>query len=136
MGTRCQVQCDGHAEYGGRVTLYHHWDGYPEHMIPVIAKAWEKMKADGEYRDGRSGYVASTLCWADPIQFDIEFENGNELHGDIEWLYTIDSTGKEWKVKVQTVGYDANDNHVIKVAKSGLISTLAKHYSKEKTAVK
>jgi len=142
MGTRCQVQCDGHKVFGGRVTLYHHWDGYPRHMIPVIHKAFKKMKRDGSYHDGRSGYVASTLCWADPIQFDIEYDNGNELHGDIEWLYTIDSTGapvhctsepsdSEWIVTVQSVGWNGK-RQTFKTEATGKISELAKQYRKKR----
>ena len=94
MSTRCQVQViqEGMGSWEDKVTLYHHTDGYPEYMIPIINKAYNYKrkplwKGDTDlscgWEKGRAGKVASLLCWADPIVF--EPEEGHELHGDIEY---------------------------------------------------
>ena len=49
MGTRCQVQVVEEAEnkdWEEKVTLYHHWDGYPDNMIPLFKKARDFMERD------------------------------------------------------------------------------------------
>lgn len=86
MSTRCQVQV---VEIGmgwdERVTLYHHTDGYPTYMLPMISKA--RNLAGNSWESGRAGKVASFLCAADPGVF--EPEEGHQPHGDIEWFYRI-----------------------------------------------
>lgn len=86
MSTRSQVTivmegCD----WSDKATLYHHCDGYPEHIIPCIAKARELIGDD--YNSGRTGKVAAFLCAAHPGGF--EPEGSNELHPDIEYHYTL-----------------------------------------------
>ena len=91
MSTRCQVKViqEGMGnDWKEEVTLYHHYDGYPENMIPVINKAFNfKDKYDNDWIKGRAGKVASLLCWADPGIF--EPESGHELHPDIEYYYKL-----------------------------------------------
>jgi len=82
MSTRCQVKVNGLDE---SVTLYHHCDGYPENMIPLIKQAFDF--GNKSWKLTRAGKVASYLCYVDPGQF--EPEEGHELHGDIEYYYII-----------------------------------------------
>jgi hypothetical protein len=97
MSTSCQVQVvqqDLHWE--DNITLYHHWDGYPENIIPLIYKAYsysDSPSSDNEnycktdLMKERAGKVASLLCWADPAQF--EPEQGHQLHADIQYYYRL-----------------------------------------------
>jgi len=102
MSTRCQlkvIQMDV-----ANHTLYHHTDGYTEHMIPLIARAFE-MEGDEynrKWRRGRAGKAASYLCAAEPGVTEPEsVAVGDEgLHGDIEYLYRIWVTSDEWHVAV------------------------------------
>lgn len=95
MSTRCQVTVmqEGMRGWEERVTLYHHFDGYPEGMLPLFKKAFEiGMTPKGDWHQpgcelGRVGKVASFLCAADPGGF--EPEEGHALHGDIEFFYRL-----------------------------------------------
>ena len=123
MSTRSQVKVigEGLGEGAETVTLYHHSDGYPSNMLPVIREGYQQVlkknnKAKrsfggtGDYflwEGGRPGKAAGFLCAADPGGF--EPEEGHELHGDIEWYYVlrvINKTGgsmgekPEWVVDV------------------------------------
>lgn len=104
MSTRCQVQI--RHEYSGwkeKVTLYHHWDGYPSNMVPLIASARQKgtkilgskewKKGDFDWLLYRAGHVAGLLCATDPLIF--EPESGHQLHRDIEWYYKLNVTGNQ-----------------------------------------
>lgn len=82
MSTRCQVKVIDDKDPDDAVTLYHHCDGYPTNMLPLIAAAYEP-----NWEHGRVGKVASFLCAEDPGSF--EPESGHELHGDIEWYYIL-----------------------------------------------
>ena len=87
MSTRCQVQIiEKFRDSINVITLYHHSDGYPEYMVPVIYKAYNY---EGSFKEekAKAGIVASLLCWADPMGF--ELEQGNDLHGDIKYLYQL-----------------------------------------------
>ena len=111
VSTRCQVRVEDGQDWSV-VTLYHHCDGYPEAMLPVIRHAWENAcKVDAARRaswggtvdgppweSGRAGKAAAMLCAGDPLGFEVE--QGNDLHGDIEWLYRIDTRGGKWTVGV------------------------------------
>lgn len=98
MSTRCQVKVlaeEPEAKYSENVTLYHHCDGSPGRMIPLIYKAWRFGTSihDKTYPNfylpkvNRAGHVAAYLCYANPLQF--EPESGHDLHGDIEWYYKV-----------------------------------------------
>ena len=90
MSTRCQVKVIQEGlDWGESVTLYHHTDGYPEHMIPTINRAFNYQSKYGndEWKKGRAGKVASLLCWAEPGVF--EPETSHELHPDIEYYYKL-----------------------------------------------
>jgi len=106
MSTRCQVHvvCEG-VGWTEACTLYHHFDGYPSNIVPLIAKAFE-LSGKG-WEAGRAGKAASFLCAADPGGF--EPEEGHELHGDIEFYYVVHLVNKHhgcvgdkpaWEVEV------------------------------------
>jgi len=87
MSTRCQVEvkAKGLDWDEGSIMLYHHSDGYPEHMLECIRKGFEMI--DAGWKAGRPGKMASYLCAADPGMF--EPEAGFSFHGDIEYFYEI-----------------------------------------------
>jgi len=105
MATRAQVQVVQEGlSWDQRITLYHHLDGYPRNIIPLMQKArtmvghagWmadlpeadrERMVKTNMWEAGRAGKAASYLCAADPGGF--EPEEGHARHGDIEWYYTL-----------------------------------------------
>jgi hypothetical protein len=104
MSTRCQVKVVGEGlgwEDAEPITLYHHSDGYPSYMLPIIRQGFElAVKKNTEYsrrygittdhylmETGQPSKAASFLCAADPGNF--EPEAGHELHGDIEWYYVL-----------------------------------------------
>lgn len=83
MSTRCQVKVEGtNFEPGEALTLYHHCDGYPSNMVPLLAGAYGK-----DWQHGRVGKAAAYIIATDPGGF--EPEAGHALHGDIEWYYVI-----------------------------------------------
>ena len=105
MSTRTQVQVTDGEE---KLTLYHHTDGYPSYMLPLIKKAWS-MYGKG-WEGARVGKVASMLCAVDPIVF--EPEDNHKLHADIEYYYIINckgglniSTKAIWTVTIYTVNF-------------------------------
>lgn len=97
MSTRCQVQVvETGVNFGEKVTLYHHTDGYPSNIILLIKKCYTKFSKPKKYAFGkvcrkwelgRPGKVASFLCAIDPGVF--EPEEGHDLHGDIEYYYVL-----------------------------------------------
>jgi len=92
MSTRCQVKVTGtDINNAEPVTLYHHCDGYPEYMLPTIAKGWQDT-----WQAGRIGKAAAMICSADPTGFEIE--QGHGLHGDIEYYYVVDATNGDWQI--------------------------------------
>ena len=121
MSTRCQVKVTTtypDDSYTQSITLYHHTDGYPSGILPLIYKAFQyENPTDAEYgynnewTKGRAGKIASYLCWADPGEF--EPEDSHALHGDIEYYYTIKAESKNkdivWMVQVFETPFDCPD---------------------------
>ena len=117
MSTRCQVRIlagnkEDNGQFSEDVTLYHHFDGVSECMVPLFWQAyqfgitpfipdWRKDEPNAEPTDAyqwqtfRGGYAASYLCHIDPRGFWPE--SGFELHGDIEWYYKLYVAGKKVK---------------------------------------
>ena len=143
MSTRCQVKVDVQDEIGWKeaVTLYHHCDGYPENMLPLIAKAYKDARRNMDkkakkrntsadyYKLGRTGSVASYLCAEEPDGF--EPEAGHKLHGDIEWYYVVHAINKaggswgddpQWNVDVYSV-----EGKPHKVVEATPVEMAAKH---------
>lgn len=117
MSTRCQVKVtqSGISLNDQAVTLYHHCDGYPTNMLPLIQSAYDLGHRGWEL--GRTGKSASFLCASDPGSF--EPEAGHELHGDIEWYYVVQCVNSKggtidevpsWNVFVYDPSYDYDRN--------------------------
>lgn len=117
MSTRCQVKVvQTGLPWDQEITLYHHTDGYPSNIIPLIHRAYhygETIQPDWcrpSWQFGRAGKCASYLCWADPGTF--EPEAGNQLHMDIEYYYVIETHNSfeqekpDWVVTVYEIGED------------------------------
>lgn len=108
MSTRCQVQVvvEGFSPRDtDKITLYHHFDGYPTSMLPLFVKVFGIVPLGAH---GNAGKVASYLCSVDPGEF--EPEESHSLHGDIEWYYRLfpnsGSGGKaRWEVEIHKVFY-------------------------------
>lgn len=110
MSTRCQVRIK---EFGvnnpkEEVTLYHHCDGYPSAMVPLIAGAYR-----ADWKHGRVGKVASYVVAEDVDGYDIE--QGHALHGDIEWYYVLEVESEmhvgaipTWYLTVYDAPWDAS----------------------------
>lgn len=109
MSTRCQVMVTNNPKSemtelndGRDMWLYHHCDGYPSNMVPLIKKAfdYENLRTGGEgkfkftygiekrgWEKGRVFKSASLLCAVDPCQFEpLPYQ---EFHRDIEYFYVI-----------------------------------------------
>jgi hypothetical protein len=103
MSTRSQVKVIGTIGDGSQM-LYHHTDGYPDYMIPLLKSA-AKLALDNSsmvkyahedaakfsvsalpWEAGRVGKVASALCASDPLIME---PDASELHGDIAYLYRL-----------------------------------------------
>lgn len=94
MSTRAQALVHSSGLTWGETPclLYHHCDGYPENMLPLIEKAFDFENIRG-WEKGRAAKVASLLCAVDPAGFEPEecpFDDyGLILHSDIEYFYAI-----------------------------------------------
>lgn len=90
MSTRCQVKIKEHGSISSKdqVTLYHHCDGYPTAMIPLIAAAYKP-----DWKHGRFGKVVSFVIAEDPEGYEVE--QGHAMHGDIEWYYILEVKSKQ-----------------------------------------
>jgi hypothetical protein len=159
MGTRCQVKIEEEGmDYSDKVTLYHHWDGYPSNMLMRLKDAEkgardyieEKAKSRGKGVDGkpytpeywqlgRAGKAASFICKSEPDGF--EPESSNELHGDIEWYYVIHLKNKkkgyfqhypEWTVDVYDAQVHVNGSpNLIPVVKDVKLSSMTEAKAKK-----
>jgi hypothetical protein len=122
MSTRCQVEIMPNGNYGSPILLYHHTDGYPEYMLPIIRNAYERfvvepMKLEGgNYipdKAGISEHVASMIISSDPRTFEVEApppkvynrERGNPLHSDIVYFYRVYPTQKDGKIQWEVEVY-------------------------------
>jgi hypothetical protein len=108
MSTRCQVKVKefGVENDSEAFTLYHHCDGYPSAMVPLIAGAYQP-----DWKHGRIGKAAAYVLAEDPDGY--EMEQGHELHGDIEWYYVLEIKSEthvgavpEWFLTVYAAPYD------------------------------
>ncbi len=87
MSTRCQVRINQTGMgWDTSVTLYHHCDGYPSAMVPLIQKSYETY--GGSWKAGRAGHAASYLIASDIEGY--EPEDSHELHSDIEFYYVLE----------------------------------------------
>ncbi len=114
MSTRCQVKVTGtDINSSESFTLYHHCDGYPSYMLPVIASGHI-----ASWQAGRIGKAAAMVASSDPLGF--ELEQGNDLHGDIEYYYIIDVNDGAWLITAYSVPFDYDS--VLDMDKVGVFS--------------
>jgi len=132
MSTRCQVEFrDQYSKEGEKdVMLYHHYDGYPENMIPTIKdglKSFDKSGAHPYWWDSER-VAAHFVANVDNGDFP-QFQPSSEVHGDIEFYYIvtlINDAGflaKEQKrrFKIQYEEYDDKKNNYVKKTATGKI---------------
>ena len=96
MGTRCNIIVKAK---GKKITLYHHWDGYPEGVGQDLVNKLQKV-FDNDYFCHWTHIVNKLV----KDREDEGYEITTGLHGDIEYLYTIDTDKKT--LKFQSVGYE------------------------------
>ena len=117
MSTRCNIIVKAK---GKKITLYHHWDGYLEGVGQDLVN---KLK---------DAFIDDYFCsWTHIVnklvkdKEDTGYEITSGLHGDIEYLYTIDVDKKT--IKYQTVSYPNDDNWKQKFSKKrDVVTDLAK----------
>lgn len=126
MSTRCQVKIvtEGVQCPQEEVTLYHHCDGYPSSMVPLIAAAYEP-----DWRHGRVGKVATFVVAEDPTGYEIE--QGHALHGDIEWYYILGvednpKDAPKWFLRVYEVPYESDSINEMRLVFKGPIEEAVK----------
>lgn len=98
MSTRCNIIIK---DYGKKCYLYHHSDGYPEHVGRLLKKF---LKDYGEKEDVWDGEAIATSLVKEGVSYktvspitgkvedrcDDYYHCSIGLHGDIEYLYVID----------------------------------------------
>lgn len=128
MSTRCQVKIvtKGVQRPQEEFTLYHHCDGYPSSMVPLIAAAYAP-----DWQHGRNGKVATFVVVEDPTGYEIE--QGHALHGDIEWYYILEVKSEthvgaipEWFLRVYAVPSGVTSIHDMRLVFKGPIAEAAK----------
>jgi len=97
MSTRANVHVTQEGlQWEETIQLYHHCDGYPSNMLPLMAGAIgvfvdREAKRDfpiaSNWELGRAGKLAAYIIATDPGGF--EPESDTKLHGDIEYFYRI-----------------------------------------------
>jgi len=109
MSTRADIIVKSGRE---KLIFYRHSDGYPEGTMPLLNQFIEKVKS-GEIRDNVSqsagwlielGRREMNECFSDKIPAYYSWKIGfieptTCIHGDIEYLYTIDLDKKTIKTK-------------------------------------
>lgn len=113
MSTRANIVIK---DADSKLIFYKHSDGYPEGTLPLLETFLNRVK-DGTYRDNVSQSAGNLIL----IGYDDFFKSGDNnldismrksyswkcgsiepttcIHGDIEYLYTIDLVKKTIKVK-------------------------------------
>ena len=122
MSTRCNIIVKAK---GNKITLYHHWDGYIEGVGQDLVNKLEPI------------FNSNNKCyWSDVVNMlvknkeDEGYERTSRIHGDIEYLYTIDTDKKT--IKVQTVGYGINYEQKF-FRKKDVLKELEKLYKKKES---
>ena len=109
MSTRANIVVKSDRD---KLIFYRHSDGYPEGTMPLLVEFMEKVKS-GEIRDNVSqsagwlielGRREMMECFSDKIPQYYKWKVGfieptTCIHGDIEYLYTIDLDKKTIKLK-------------------------------------
>ena len=121
MSTRCQVKVTGIDINGSAsFTLYHHCDGYPSNMVPLIQKAYQDT-----WQAHRIGKAAAMVVSADPLGY--ELEEGHDIYPNVEFYYVIDITADEsrsWVLSVYEVPYGSKHTFDMNLLGNGEINSL------------
>ena len=111
MSTRANIIITD--SYGDKLIFYRHSDGYPEGTMPTLEKFLDLVK-EKKIRDnveqaagwliiiGHAEYNTPENIYPEDLKdlFDWKvgaYEPSIHIHGDIEWLYTIDLSAKTIK---------------------------------------
>jgi hypothetical protein len=109
MGTRTVLTFkDKHNSF----SVYHHYDGYPEHILPAIEAAkefaWDLPRFEAS--DFAAAFIAANKQKGGG---NIYMTDSYESHSDLEYRYDITSRDKELLVNVYKVEeYDEGNNAV------------------------
>lgn len=89
MSTRCNIilKDDEH-----QVILYHHCDGYPEGVGSFLYR-----KVNDNLKKGRFCFAEDIANYLLKDEEDNSYELTSGIHGDIEYLYEIDTHNKTLK---------------------------------------
>lgn len=112
MATRCNVIVRDNGGY--RIFMYRHNDGYPESVLPALAPILSALRATKEKDNSHdnifvqtrlesianlkksAAYVAAKIEDIEETYYIMgeqethrPFEFTTDIHGDIEWLYTL-----------------------------------------------
>lgn len=91
MSTRCQIEFRAGSE---RRTVYRHWDGYPEAVLPDLREflQWSVRGSDVEYVSANFLFWSKRNLGEGSEQLGFGICANDELHGDIEYFYVVDLT--------------------------------------------
>lgn len=94
MATRCNVIVENNSGY--RIFMYRHCDGYPESVAPALAPILSELRTDKDREKMGVSYVAEKIEDIEETYFIMgnqkshkPFQYTTDIHGDIEWLYTL-----------------------------------------------
>lgn len=97
MATRSNIIVSG---LDGVEILYHHWDGYPE----VVGKELYDFYLDYVKRHNEETDFSVKNFVKELNEKDESYELNSSIHGDIEYLYTLDLSTNQFVF--QKVTYD------------------------------
>lgn len=108
MATRCQIviQDEGHGIYPCKI--YKHWDGYPDHILPILVpfteKFFQRRGHDESYFLAQvirhfaiqetKNFLSSKSKEQDPESDLLGWGVTPDWHGDIEYLYVVTPKGE------------------------------------------
>lgn len=104
MSTRCTVNVQIGRVSASSVQMYHHSDGYPSHMLALIATAYRAWK-----RGDRPNIFKAVNYILAADRAGYELEPGAPEHGDLEYRYVVMPRDNRWDVnvfKVNSAGYE------------------------------
>ena len=86
MSTRCNIIIK---KFTNEVVLYHHYDGYPRGVGIDLVRMFED-----DFKKSSKIYIDDVVNKLIKNEDDKGYEWTTGLHGDIEYLYTIDCDAK------------------------------------------
>ena len=97
MSTRCQIEFRAGSE---RRTVYRHWDGYPEAVLPDLREflQWSVRGSDVEYVSANFLFWSKRGLDEHSQQLGFGICANDELHGDIAYYYVVDLRTKQISV--------------------------------------